>query len=260
MSATLMLHQGGKEVSREELTQFILPPATKSWKPISHNAVLDTALQTLAEAGYGVAKMRLGVSHEGQRFFGTLDLTTALTPEGSVTLAVGLRNSSDQSFPMGFCAGSRVFVCDNLAFRSDLMVKRKHTVHGVARFSTDIAQAVMSLHSFREAEAQRIEWMQQTELKDIEAESLILRACVQRGIVAQRQLPLVFREWHEPEHEAFKPRTAWSLLNAFTGIFRDMQTKNPAELAHRTMRLQALIAPPQDDRNGISDATPALAV
>jgi len=259
MSATLMLHQGGEEVSREELTQIILPSATKSWKPISHHAVLDTALQTLADAGYGVAKMRLGISHEGHRFFGTLDLTTPLAAEGTVTLAVGLRNSSDQSFPMGFCAGSRVFVCDNLAFRADLLVKRKHTVHGVARFSTDIARAVTSLQSFKEAEAQRIERMQQTELKDAEAESLMLRACVQRGIVAQRQLPLIFREWHEPEHDAFKPRTAWSLLNAFTAIFRDLQTKNPADLAHRTMRLQALLAP-NVDPTVPADGTPALAM
>jgi len=259
MSATLMLQDGGREITRDELNNLSCPSATRSWRPISHATVLDTALQTLTEAGYAVAKMRLGVSRERQRFFGTLDLTTALTHDGAVTLAVGIRNSVDRSFPMSFCAGSRAFVCDNLAFHSDLIVKRKHTVNGAARFSADIARAVMSLNSFKEAEAQRIEWMQKTELKDVEAESLILRACVERGLVAQRQLPLVYREWHEPEHEAFKPRTAWSLLNAFTAIFRELQTKNPADLAHRTMRLQALLVPPQNESHGIPDAA-ALAV
>src|SRR5438067_2803660 len=107
MSATLMLHQGGNEVSREQLGQLVLPPPTRTWKPISHATVLDTASQTLREAGYGIAKARLGVSREGQRFFATLDLTTPLTLDGSVALAVGLRNSVDQSFPMGFCAGAR---------------------------------------------------------------------------------------------------------------------------------------------------------
>src|SRR4029079_3093952 len=105
--------------------------------------VLDTALQTLGEAGYQVERTKLGVSHDGQRFFGTLDLVAPLAT--GVTLAVGLRNSVDKSFPMGFCAGSRVFVCDNLAFRSDLLVRRKHTTNGQARFSNDIAAAVGSL-------------------------------------------------------------------------------------------------------------------
>ena len=260
MSATLMLHQGGTEVNREKLNELVLPPPTRTWKPISHATVLDTALQTLQEAGYTVAKARLGVSREGQRFFGTLDLTTPLTPDGSVALAVGLRNSVDQSFPMGFCAGARVFVCDNLAFRSDLMVKRKHTLNGASRFSSDIAHAVQSLQSFKEAETVRIARMQELTMTDAHAESLMLRACVVRGIVGQRHLPLVYREWHEPKHAAFQPRTAWSLLNAFTTVLSELQQKNPAELAHRTMRLHALLAPPQTDGLAIPDAKPALAI
>lgn len=243
MSATLMLHAGGREVSRDELTQLILPPATRTWKPIGHATVLDTAIATLGEAGYQLAKMRLGIANEGRRFFGTLDLTTPLTPDGTVALAVGLRNSTDQTFPMGFCAGSRVFVCDNLAFRSELLVKRKHTLNGQARFSADIANAVMALGSFRDAEQNRIATLQRLAVDDSHAESLMLRACVERGIVSQRHLPLVYREWHEPSHDAFRPRTAWSLLNAFTAVLHDLQTKNPAELAYRTMRLHALVAP-----------------
>jgi hypothetical protein len=247
MSAALVLHRGGHEVPREELVRYVIPPATKTWRPISHEAVLASAEQTLTEAGYRIAKMRLGISHEGHRFFGTLDLATPLTPDGQVALAVGLRNSTDQSFPMGFCAGARVFVCDNLAFRSELMVKRKHTVNGVARFSSDIAHAVSALASFKEAETDRIAQLQQGALSDAEAESLILRACIQRGIIAQRQLPMVFRAWHEPPFEEFRPRTAWSLLNAFTAVLHELQEKQPAELAHRTMRLHAMLAPKGND-------------
>ena len=198
---------------------------------------------------------------EAQRFFGTLDLTTELTPDGVVTLAIGLRSSYDQSFPLGFCAGARVFVCDNLAFRSELMVKRKHTLNGAARFSSDIAQAVMSLASFKEAETLRIQELQQAELSDTQAESFMLRACVQRGIISQRQLPLVFREWHEPGHEAFQARTAWSLLNSFTTVLRNLQQKNPADLAHRTMRLHAMLAPANEELRAITnDEHPALAI
>jgi GDP-D-mannose dehydratase len=136
-----------------------------------------------------------------------------------------------------------VFVCDNLAFGADLLVRRKHTVNGAARFSSDIAHAVMSLATFKESESRRIAMLHDNDLTDAEAESFMLRACVQKGIVAQRQLPDVFKEWHEPSYEAFQPRTAWSLLNSFTHVLRDLQTKNPSELAHRTMRLQALLCP-----------------
>ena len=142
---------------------------------------------------------------------------------------------------------------------SSPLVKRKHTLNGAARFSSDIAQAVMSLASFKEAETLRIQQLQQAELSDALAESFMLRACVQRGIISQRQLPLVFHEWHEPGHEAFQSRTAWSLLNSFTSVMKELQQTNPANLAHRTMRLHALLAP-KADQPAIADATPVLAI
>ena len=241
MPAELLLHAGSKEVVYEDLARVDLPPATKTWRPIKHTTVLDTAVETLAEAGYAVVKQRLALSNQGARFFAALDLSTELSTDGSVTLAVGLRNSMDKTFPLGFCAGSRVFCCDNLAFRADLMVKRKHTINGAAHFSNDIATAVMNLGSFKEAEAQRIIMMQETPLTDERAESLMLRACLAKGIIAQRMLPQVWQEWREPRHEVFQARTAWSLLNAFTATLRPLQERNPVDLARRTMRLHGLL-------------------
>ncbi len=244
MSAELILHAGGKLASYEALAQVEVPAATRTWVPIKHTTVLDTTVATLQEAGYGVVKQRLALSHHGSRFFGVLDLQNELTADGIVTLAVGIRNSLDKSYPMGFCAGSRVFVCDNLAFRADLMVKRKHTLYGAARFSNAIANAVMQLGSFQENEAKRITLLQETPITDERAESLMLRACLAKGILAQRQLPAVWQEWREPRHELFQPRTAWSLLNAFTSALHGLQERNPADLARRTMRLHALLAVP----------------
>ena len=43
------------------------------------------------------------------------------------SLVVGLRNSHDHSFCLGVSLGSRVFVCDNLAFSGEVRVARKHT-------------------------------------------------------------------------------------------------------------------------------------
>lgn len=246
-TSSLMLHCGAREVSREELAVLPCPPPTKTWAPVNHVRVLDTALGTLREAGYSIEKARFGLSGGDDRFFATLDLSTPLTSDGTVTLAVGIRNSVDKTFPMGFCAGSRVFVCDNLAFRSELMVRRKHSPNGVANFSADIASAVMQLTSFKEAETARIAALVETTMPNERAESLILRAAVERGIIPLRKIPHVVKEWKEPRHEQFEPRTAWSLFNAFTAAMITLQESNPAELARRTMRLSAMLVPASAD-------------
>src|SRR4051794_22782675 len=143
--------------------------------------------------------------------FATMDLAT---PLGSgVALAVGIRNSTDKSLPLGFCAGSRVFVCDNLAFRSELLVRRKHTRNGRDRFEEAICRAVDSLGVFREQEAERIGRLRRTELSDQAAESWMLRG-YERGIVSHRLLPRLIKEWRQPSFEEFRERTLWSLFNA----------------------------------------------
>src|SRR5207249_3125774 len=115
---------------------------------------------TLTSSGYQVTSHRLGLSRDDQQFFGVLDLAHRLAD--GVTLAVGVRNSTNKTFPLGFCAGCKVFVCDNLAFRSELLVKRKHTRFGRERFTAAIGDAVSQLQQFELGESKRIERFQAT--------------------------------------------------------------------------------------------------
>src|SRR5262249_10353774 len=74
------------------------------------------------------------------------------------------------------------------AFRSDLLVRKKHTLNGERNFVRSIASAVTSLASFRETEADRIRRFMHQELSAELADALILRA-YERGIVGAHQLP-----------------------------------------------------------------------
>ena len=208
-----------------------------------HNHVFDAVLGTLEATDFQVQRMQLSLSQDDARFFGTLDLLSTVA-EG-VALAVGVRNSIDKTFPLGFCAGSRVFVCDNLAFRSELLVARKHTLHGGTRFREAIALAVHSLGQFRDTEAQRIDRMKVFPLSDMHAESLMLQAYA-RGLVSHRALPHVIEAWRQPAHAAFEGRNLWSLLNAFTGAIQGRARSNPQQFALQSIRLQALLCPSEN--------------
>ena len=240
MPGDLILHCGAREVSRDELNAIEAPPATRSWFPLRHGLVLDTVQNTLEGAGFQVTKCRIGLSRGNARFFGTLDLDAAIGT--GIHLAVGIRNSTDKSFPISFCAGHRTFVCDNLAFASELMVSRKHSKFGCQRFGEAIASAVQSLGQFREAEGQRIAYMQSAALSEDAANSYLLRA-YEENLVNSRLLPLVIKEWREPRFEEFRPRTMYSLLSAFTTVFGEDRKVPQAQHAAHTMRLQRFLLP-----------------
>jgi GDP-D-mannose dehydratase len=146
----------------------------------------------------------------------------------------------DKSFPMGFAAGSRVFVCDNLALRAELLVRRKHSVHGLTRFTEAIAGAVTGLKQFQVTETKRIARMQEIEIDDAKAESVMLRAYAAK-VVSHLSLPSVLKHWRDPKHDEFKPRNVFSLLNAFTSAMGPRAKTNPQVYAASTMRLFGLL-------------------
>jgi len=251
-SSRLITHCGARQLSRTELDGIEAPPATETWYPLKHSVVVDTVATALTQGGFHTKDVKYAVSRNGARLFSTMDLATSVG--SGVNLCVGIRNSTDKSLPLGFCAGNRVFVCDNLCFRSELLVKRKHTRFGQERFAEAICQAVHSLEQFRVAEAARIQRFQRIDLTDTEAESLMLRGYEQK-IVSHRLLPRVIREWRSPLFEAFRPRTVWSLLNAFTTVLGERRQSNPQQFAALTIRLQELLG----EKVGIEPETPLAA-
>jgi hypothetical protein len=180
------------------------------------------------------------VTREHARFFGALELDAAVGT--GIHLAVGIRSSVDKSFPLSFCAGHHVFVCDNLAFRSELLVTRKHSKHGGQRFEEAIAGAVGSLREFQQTETERISYLQSAELSEDAANSYMLQA-YEQSLVNSRLLPQVIKEWREPQFEEFKPRTMFSLLNCFTTVLGRNRQVPQAQHAAQTMRLQRLLWP-----------------
>lgn len=238
MSTSLITHCGARVVTREQLDLIEPPPATATWFPVKHALVIDTVTRSLEAAGFRAERTQLALSRGDARLFVTMDLASELA--AGVRLAVGVRNSTDKSLPLGFCAGSRVFVCDNLAFRSELLVSRKHTRFGATRFEEAIALAARSLVQFQQAEARRVSAFRLHDLAETKAESMILRA-YEHQVVSHRLLPRVLREWRTPSFEEFHPRTLWSLLNAFTTVLAERRQSNPQWFAAATMRLQGLL-------------------
>lgn len=227
-TTTLVTHCGAREVSREELDRIEAPPPTQTWYPVRHSTVVESVSDLLQTGGFQIQKACYAISRQGSRMFATLDLATSLCP--GVTLAVGLRNSNDQSFPLGFCAGSRTFICDNLSFTSDLLVVRKHTRFGQERFREAIAQAVGSIAQFQHVEAERIDRFQHLMLSDERVESLILRS-FERGFVSYRTLPDVIREWRQPSHDYGPDPSLWRLFNAWTTVLAPTAKRNPQRFA-----------------------------
>lgn len=130
-------------------------------------------------------------------------------------------------------------MCDNLAFNADLYVSKKHTRFGKDRFDEGIAKSIRELSRFRQLEARRIETYQTCEISENVAASALLHA-YEQGILSSQTLPVAIKEWRDPSHVEFLPRTAWSWFNGITEALKPHQS-NQQKFAAMTMKLYGLV-------------------
>ena len=122
----LMLHAGAEPVDYVGLRALSTPVATSTHVPVAHHSVVDMVKYALGYHGHELVQEDYGVTPDGDKFFGVLSLKS---PYGDYTDMVGLRNSHNKTFPISIAIGSRVFVCDNLAFSAEIVIKRRHTLN-----------------------------------------------------------------------------------------------------------------------------------
>ncbi|MDF1813143.1 MAG: DUF932 domain-containing protein [Verrucomicrobiales bacterium] len=232
----MLLHCGGEVVDRDEVYDVRTPTGTNTWYPLSHSGLLTEVESQLQSAGFTIANQGHALSHEGARYFGVLEVTTPGNNQRDYGWIVGIRNSHDKSYPAGLVAGSKVFVCDNLAFTGEVKISRKHTRFAQRDLRHLTSRAVGQLGERFHALDERINAYREKRVTEKLAHDTIVKALDCRAIMPS-QIPAVLQEWRHSEHEEFHPRNAWSLFNACTETFKGI---NPHTVVNRSQALHGL--------------------
>ena len=70
----------------------------------------------------------------------------------------------------------------------------------------------------------QVEAWRQSQLSDVEAKLIIYLAFIESDLEVPKHLAkLVHEMYFNPQHEEFQPRTMWSLSNAFTSAFKELE-------------------------------------
>jgi hypothetical protein len=247
----LMLHAGGYSASLADITNVVTPRPTTTHYPISHRLFLDNVLDALSYHGYDIVDQKHGLMGKGgEDYFGVITLNRT-SETGDFAHVLGLRNSHRMRFSAQAVLGTRVFVCDNLAFRaSDAVVKfsRKHTAFIMRDFPRLCIDKVAELPSyFADTERQIDRWKNASLGSDpIEIRRNAADLCMTaltKGATNGRLLPRVWQEFNREDgpggHNCLKGDTLWSLFNAFTEV--EKTSDSPAESQRRTARLSTIL-------------------
>jgi Domain of unknown function (DUF932) len=217
-TSTLMSHVDTNKVTREELATIVTPEATATYFPVPHLQLIETLQAQLLRRSITIVKEAFAVRADGSRLFATLDLSLNGQSDGAASL--GLRTSHDKSLSIQIVAGMKVFVCDNLVLSGDFVaLQRKHT--SGLDLVEEVSIAVEKYAAHYVSLTQHVAKMKLIDLSDVAAKAMMFDA-FQQKIFPTRMLESVAKNYFEPPHEEFAPRTAWSLHNAFTESAKEL--------------------------------------
>jgi hypothetical protein len=215
----LISHAGSALVTDAALNELPAPlPRGSFHQPVPHGVLVRSIKDAALAHGYVVKRQQLALGRSGHRLFGVLDLVAppSVTRPEDRGLAIGFRNSTDESLGIRMVAGVRVFVCDNLALSGDLIALKRRNTTGL-EIETAVLEGFERYLLYASSLERQIEELQETPLSNLEAKARIV------DIFTAKLLPLrlfryVTRYYFNPDEGMTdcQPYTRWGLLNAFT--------------------------------------------
>jgi hypothetical protein len=215
----LIAHRGADYLGRQDLLALATPEPTATHVPIPHATFVEKLVQTLGFRNLEVVADQYAVTPDGMRMFGVLVLNIE---RDGVRVSIGIRNAHDKSMALGIATGYRVIVCDNMAFHGDYQtLTRKHSKNLV--LEDELAVAVDRMQRHFDPMLRRVDAWRAYSLPDATAKLVIYRAFIEEELdVAKHLARDVHAHYFEPAYDEFKPRTLWSLSNAFTSAFKEL--------------------------------------
>lgn len=214
---TLCIHAGGYGASYDAVAAVVTPPPSGQHYPIPHVELIDSTRRFLLENGMAVREEQHALARGGDNYFGLFEVDTSNDVHSTI---IGLRNSHNQTFSASLCVGSRVFVCDNLAFSGEVTLARKHTRDILRDLGMLVCRAIGKLGSLRVSQEARAVAYHRTMLAGRDGDHAIVEL-MRAGVLNSNTIRDVIREFdrpRHPEHLTDGERTVWTLFNAVTEV------------------------------------------
>lgn len=237
MNTNLILHCGARSIDRERLKNIPCPAHTETWHPIPHIELVNQVERSLKASNMTIANEAYGVTKDNARMFGLLQVARCENPK-DYAFVVGLRGALDKSLSRGLAVGSQVFVCDNLAFSSEIVFHRKQTKNIEAELPSMVDAAIGQLAVRWNSQAKRIEVYKNTEVAQKDADHLLAEMAGE--VFPWQKFEDIRKEFKAPRHAEFVKGTLWALFNSVTEFLKPGATSQASGLWSMPQRTSLL--------------------
>jgi hypothetical protein len=207
--------------TRQELVKVEIPKETRTYRPISHEQLIDLTLNSIVGAGFKLQDERYMSARDGQIANGRFKIGSVADSE--MCLEIGWQNSYNKQLSLKFAIGAHIFICENGAVSGDMgSFKKKHqgsvqefTPVTITEYIKRAGDVFAQLQKDREA-------MKQVEVSDRLKAELIGRMFIEEEFITSTQLNAIARSLKAPEFDYNAPNSMWELYQFTTQSMREI--------------------------------------
>jgi hypothetical protein len=206
--------------TKDLLLKAELPAQTRTYKPITHEQLIDLTLESVHSAGFTLDKEIYSASTDGQVANGRFTINNV--SDNEMQLQIGWQNSYNKTLSLKFAIGAHIFICQNGCVHGDMGSFRKKHMGSVQEFTPNaITEYIKQAgDTFQRMQNER-EALKQIELsKRVKAE-LIGRLMLEDQLITSMQVNQIAKELEAPTYDYSAPNSMWELYQFTTQTMRE---------------------------------------
>ena len=210
--------------TKELLLSTPLPQETNSYKPISHEQLIDLTLTGIEKSGFKLETELYSSAQEGNIANGRYTISNVADSE--MQLQIGWQNSYNKQLTLKFALGTQIIICKNGMVSGDFgAFKKKH----VGEIQTFTPQAITDYIKSAEEAFKRIQ-VEREAMKQIEVDKRIIseligRLYIEEELIQSTQLNIIQRELKKPTHNYGAEGSFWELYQFTTFSMKEIHPR-----------------------------------
>ena len=206
--------------TRELVISTPLPEETKTYKPVSHEQLIDLTLNSIQSAGFQLNKELYTWSNGGNIATGRYTISNVADSE--MQLQIGWQNSYDKSLSLKFAIGTHILICSNGCVSGDYGSFRKKHMGTVEEFTpTAITEYIKQAgDAFRNMQLERT-ILKNIELTKRDKAELLGRLFLEENLITTMQMNIIAKEIEAPTFDYGAPDSVWELYQYTTYAMKE---------------------------------------
>ena len=210
--------------TKELLLSTPLPEQTNTYKPISHEQLIDLTLTGIEKSGFKLETELYSSANQGNIANGRYIISNVADNE--MKLQIGWQNSYNKQLTLKFALGTQIIICKNGMVSGDFGAFKKKHVGEIQTFAPQaITEYIKSAgEAFKRIQVER-EAMKQIEVDKRIISELIGRLYIEEELIQSTQLNIIQRELKKPTHNYGAEGSLWELYQFTTFSMKEIHPR-----------------------------------